>query len=49
MSASLVWPKDVPFMGVVGVHEGYQLGFQTDVDIGTCGDSLTSSRCEDWC
>ena len=43
MSASLVWQKDVTSVGVIGVQEGYQVGFQTLVDVGTCCDSHTSS------
>ena len=43
MGASLVWPKDVASVGIVSVQEGYQVGFQTVVDVRTCGDSHTSS------
>ena len=43
MGASLVWPKDVASVGIVSVQEGYQVGFQTVVDVRTCGDSHTFS------
>ena len=40
MSANLVWLKDVASVGVVGVREGYQVGYQTVVDIGTSGTAI---------
>ena len=43
MGASLVWPKDVASVGIVSVQEGYQVGFQTVVNVRMCGDSHTSS------
>ena len=49
MGASLVWPKDVASVGIVSVHEGYQVGFQTVIDVRTCGDIHTFSWREHWC